>query len=116
MSKVTKVAKQESQLDQRLDANKLYQTKKYVFEIINETYRFELFRIEIGPLFPIIMNIDEGVYKDIQQLLSNFKKPAELSHSITIDSQQNLEIAFYTIQKSKKLKYIVMELENSDDD
>lgn len=112
VSQIVKVAQYNPSNDPHKDANSLYRVEEYVFDILNDSYRFSLFKLTITPYFPITMTVDEGVYHDVRESLSGYEMPDDKRHSIEIGSQNNLEEIFETLLQSKKLKYLVTSLIN----
>lgn len=110
MSKITVTAQIKSSDDSHKDANSLYEVEEYVFEILNDSYRFSLFTLTIMPYFPITMTVDEGVFNDVRKSLSRYEMPDDERQSIEITSQEKLEETFKTLLQSKKLKYLVTSL------
>lgn len=95
------------------DANGLYENTSYSFEIRNNTYRFRMFELTIGPLFPIKMLVDEGIYKDTQTQLANYSQPADInSCNVLIFDYESIEKTFEELLTSKKVKYILHKLNN----
>ena len=111
-SEIVKAAPYKPSNDPHKDANDLYRMEKYVFDILNDSYRFALFELTITPYFPITMTVDEGVFHDVRESLSGYEMPDDKRHSIEISSQNNLEEIFETLLESKKLKYLVTSLMN----
>lgn len=111
-SEIVKATPYKLSNDPHKDANDLYRMEKYVFDILNDSYRFALFELTITPYFPITMTVDEGVYHDVRKSLSGYEIPDDERHSIEIGSQNNLEEIFETLLQSKKLKYLVTSLMN----
>lgn len=56
----------EAELDKKKDANDLYKITPYKFELYNDEYRFRLFVLNYREMFPITLDIDEGILEDIQ--------------------------------------------------
>lgn len=112
VSQMVKETQNKPSNDPQKDANDLYRMEKYVFDILNDSYRFALFKLTITPYFPITMTVDEGVYHDVRKSLSGYEIPDDERHSIEISSQNNLEETFETLLESKKLKYLVTSLMN----
>ena len=61
----------DNEINNLSDANNLYKSQKYGFEIYNQTYKFRIFEMSLSPLYPISVMIDEGVLEDTQESLSN---------------------------------------------
>lgn len=90
-----------------LDADEMYDTKDYCFEIRSDTYRFRLLTLRFGPLYPVTMRVDDGVYKDLSRPSGRFSltkdgKPRQLS----IKDDEDLDAVFRMLLGSRKLNYI----------
>ena len=48
------------------NANRLFTTQLYRFEIYNNTYRFRVFRLAYSQIYPITFFIDEGIAEEIK--------------------------------------------------
>lgn len=95
------------------NANSLYENTAYSFEIRNNTYRFRMFELTIGPLFPVKMLVDEGIYEDTQTQLANYSQPTDTnSCNVLIFDYESIEKTFEELLTSKKVKYILHKLNN----
>jgi hypothetical protein len=56
----------EEELADKTDVNALYLITKYKFELYNDEYRFRLFVLNHREMFPISLEVDEGICEDIQ--------------------------------------------------
>ena len=56
----------EEELADNKDVNSLFQVTKYKFELFNSEYRFRLFVLNHRELFPISLEVDEGILEDTQ--------------------------------------------------
>ncbi len=54
----------EDELKGKTDANILYNFVRYKFEIYNDTYRFRVFTLNYRSIFPIQIEIDEGIREE----------------------------------------------------
>lgn len=66
----------EDDLKDKKDINILYKNAKYKFEIFNNEYRFRLFIVHYREMFPVTIDVDEGIlpdieYKNLSPVLSN---------------------------------------------
>ena len=55
---------EEEELKGKKDANQLYIFVDYKFEIYNETYKFRVFTLKYRPIYPLEIEIDEGIKKE----------------------------------------------------
>ena len=90
-----------------LNADEMYQKHDYCFEIRSEAYRFRLLTLEFGPLYPVTMHVDDGVYLEFVEpfgrfVLSKEKRPRPL----IIEDDNDLDTVFRLLLGSKKLNYI----------
>lgn len=87
---------EDDQLKDKTDVNTLYQLEKYKFEIYSSTYRFRVFTLENRSLFPIFIQIDEGICSEL-----NFHPKEE------VNSNNELENLVSSVFHSYKLKTIL---------
>ena len=90
-----------------LNADEMYRKHDYCFEIRSEAYRFRLLTLEFGPLYPVTMHVDDGVYMEFARpsgrfALSKEKRPRPL----IIKDDDDLATVFKLLLSSKKLNYI----------
>lgn len=89
-------------LKDKKDANELYKTAKYKFEIYNENYKFRLFVINYRLEYPITIEIDEDI-----------KNELKLEHTPvkgTIDNDNELKELLSNIFNSKKVRTIIVRM------
>lgn len=86
------------------DANELYDSKSFGCEIYNDTYRFRLFEMDLRPLYPIFINIDEGIVEDIEKY---YLSEEFISNTIQIDSDEDYIKLLKLIFGSRKLAFIL---------
>ena len=56
----------EEELADKTDVNALYSITKYKLELYNVEYRFRLFVLNYREMFPISLEVDEGITEDIK--------------------------------------------------
>ena len=83
-------------LNDKTDVNTLYRLEKYKFEIYSNTYKFRVFTVENRTVFPIYINIDEGICAEL-----NCQQREEVS------SNRELEELVSSVFHSNKLKTIL---------
>lgn len=89
------------------DADDMYKEHDYCFEIRSDAYRFRLFELRFGPLYPATMRVDDGVYSDLAKSSSRFAPTKEGKPCLlTIRDDDDLDNVFLSLLKSKKLNYI----------
>ncbi len=94
------------QLDLR-DANAVYVKQDYCFEIRSDTYRFRLFTLVFGPLYPATLHVDAGVCEDLAKLNGRFSVAEDgEAFPISIEDDDDLDGIFRLLLKSRKLNYI----------
>lgn len=86
----------ESELEGKEDLNRIYTYTKYKFEIFNDTYRFRVFILEYRPVFPIEIEVDEGIRDELK--LSTIEK---------INSDDELKELVSSIFSSNKVQMII---------
>ena len=93
------------------DANDLYKTQCYGFDISNDFYRFRIFEMNLSPLYPVSMFFDEGVLEDSEEMLSKQSiKRGKLSNQYIICSDQDFIASLSAAFTSKKVRYIIGKL------
>lgn len=90
------------------DANDLYKNQWYSFIIFNEVYSFRVFSVEIGPVFPVTVKLDEDIYNEIGKLQNVAKSQKE--NSITINSYSGFEQIVKNVFSTTKVLYLIKEL------
>lgn len=94
------------------DAGKLYNKIDYCFEIRSAGYRFRVFTIVVGPQYPVVMTVDQGVYRDLAKNNNRYKYDESKPGNITISDDDDLECVFNQLLRSEKLIYICNRLMN----
>lgn len=56
---------EDDDLKEKKDANELYKTIKYKFEIYNDNYKFRIFVLNYKSEYPLTMDIDEDILSEI---------------------------------------------------
>ena len=94
-----------------IDADKMYEKQDYCFEIRSKTYRFRLLTLEFGPLYPVTMYVDDGVFRDLSKSSGRFTLSEEgKPRPLTIENGSDLNEVFQALMGSKKLNYICARL------
>lgn len=89
----------EAELVNKKDANALYNKDKYKFEIFNEEYRFRLFVVNYCELFPITLEVDNGILNEIKY-----------SNNIVINTNDELKHIIREIFSCKKVNTIISKM------
>lgn len=94
-----------------IDANDMYFDKSYGFEICTEKYRFRLFELKMTPIYPIDIIIDEGICKNIENVLSRIAIPTERNNCFKINDEEVFCEVLQKILQDQKVRYIISELQ-----
>lgn len=94
-----KVEVLDDELTGKTDANELYNFQPYKFEIYNEQYRFRVFVLRNRMMFPIQLDVDEGIRSELH-----------LPTDIKIQSNSDLSEVVSDIFASHKLGTIVAQM------
>lgn len=94
-----KVEIQDDELAGKTDVNELYNFQPYKFEIYNEQYRFRVFVLRNRMMFPIQLDVDEGIRSELN-----------LPVDIKIQSNSHLTEIVSNIFASHKLGTIVSQM------
>ena len=86
----------DKELADKVDVNDLYKKADYKFELYNSEYRFRLFVLYYTELYPISLEVDEGILEDVP-----YKNGAPIS------SNEELESVLREIFSSKKVRSVV---------
>ena len=86
----------DKELKGKTDANKLYDLERYKFEIYSDKYRFRIFTLDNRSVFPVYINIDEGICEELE-----FDRREEIA------SNHELEDMVSSVFNSKKLQTII---------
>ncbi len=89
----------EDELAGKEDINDLFRVKKYKFELCNKNYRFRVFVLNYSTLFPISLEVDEGISEEIKY--RNGEK---------IESNDALICVLEEIFSSKKVKRVLQNM------
>ena len=94
-----KVEVLDDELAGKADANELYNFQPYKFEIYNKQYRFRVFVLRNRIMFPIQLDVDEGIRSELH-----------LPTEIIVQSNSDLNEAVSDIFASHKLGTIVVQM------
>ncbi|MBD5116781.1 MAG: hypothetical protein HDT48_04610 [Ruminococcaceae bacterium] len=93
----------EEEMKGKKDINEFYNFNNYKFEIYDETYKFRIFTLKYRPIYPIQIEIDEGIRKE--KLLSS---PTD------IQSDEELIKIVSSVFSSSKLQMIIKRIMAND--
>lgn len=103
----------DTEINKLSDANALYRSQWYGFEIYNKTYKFRIFEMNLSPLYPISLMFDEGILEDTRENLSYCTEKGSVDTTFIIKSDDNLLEFLKIIFSSKKVKYILYRLQQA---
>lgn len=86
----------ESELKSKRDANEMYEFIKYKFEIYNNIYKFRVFTLNYRKIFPIQIEIEEGI-----------KNELHLNGMKYLDNDEELKDIVSSVFSSRKLQTII---------
>lgn len=89
----------DKELADKKDVNTLYKKVKYKFELYNDDYRFRLFVLNYSEMFPISLEVDEGVLEDIQY-----------KNNSPIANNKELKEALTDIFSSNKVRTVITKM------
>lgn len=93
------------------DANTLYDNHRYAFEIYNHTYKYRLFEVLLSPVYPICLNVEEGILDDeTKSKLHGITKFLEKENNVIIESEDKYVQCLKIIFNSRKVRYIIEKL------
>ncbi len=86
-------------IDKKEDINKLYTFVDYKFEIYSDVYKFRVFVLKYRPIYPIQIEIDEGIREE---------KGYNLTENISNDNELIKIIS--SVFSSRKLQIIIKKI------
>lgn len=104
---------QNNDTDNLKDANELYKSQKYGFEIYNTTYKFRIFEMIVDPIYPVHLIIDEGIVSNIADELFQYTKKENIENCYLIESDYTLLDCLQLIFSSKKVQFILYKMQQS---
>ena len=90
----------EDDLKDKEDLNEMYTSVRYKFEIFNDTYRFRIFTLNYKKIFPIQIEIDGGIRKEL-----NIQSASE-----DVNSDEELTELVSKVFSSRKLSTIISKM------
>jgi len=89
----------DDELVNKTDVNALYKITKYKFELYNTDYRFRLFVLNHREMFPISLEVDEGILEEVQY-----------KNGVPISSNNDLKNVLREIFSSYKVRSVVSKM------
>ena len=94
------------------DANTLYHTQCYGFEIYTSSYRFRIFEINLSPLYPVSMLFDEGVLEDSAAKLRALRiERGVRENQYVVHTDEEFIETLGAVLSSKKVIYLLYKLQ-----
>lgn len=93
-----------------IDATDIYSEKIYGFEIYTDSYKYRLFTMEMTPVYPVTMMIEEGVFGHIRNELIRMGVHLDKNNSAVISDEETFTNILRLVLQDKKVRYIVSEL------
>jgi hypothetical protein len=92
------------------DASELYDSRRYGFDIVNDTYRYRPFEASIGALYPIKLYIDETIVRESTGQLTSWLS-SEMNNTVAIVyDDEGLKECIRVIISSNKMAVILQRL------
>ena len=90
------------------DANALYQTQLYGFEIHNDFYRFCISEIKFSPLYPVSMFFDKGVLENSAGKLRRHSiKRGKIANQYIIQSDEDSIKCLSIVLSCRRVRFII---------
>lgn len=96
-----------------IDANDFYKDVKYGFEIVNNTYSFRPFTLDLKSIYPVIIKIDEDILKECTTQLSAFQKCNKEMGDYYIYNDEEYIKCLKIIFNCQKTLYIINKLKSN---
>ena len=90
------------------DAEVFYSRSSFGYELYNDEYRFRIFEIDLSPLYPVNVSVDEDIFRDIlSKLSSNGINCSESEQKCIINSDEEFLFVLGLILSNRKVKLII---------
>lgn len=100
---------EKDQLSQK-DANSLYDTNRYAFDIYGDEYKFRVFTADVGPVYPVHVKPDKDICHEVEDDLERFLDLYTESLNYWINDDEAVHSFFKVIIKSRKMQFMVKRL------
>ena len=94
------------------DANVLYDENRYGFEIYNHSYKFRVFELQMEPVYPVSIVLDEGINNSVKDAFSNMEIKSIKDNKYLVPSDEVFMDFLRSILNSKKIKMIIYRMNN----
>lgn len=107
---------EDDEINNLQNANELYSSQRYGFEIYNDSFKFRIFEMNLSPLYPVSIYLDEGVLEDSgATLLGMSIQSGKYANEFKVTSDNELKECLQIVFSSKKVKYILYRLQQMAD-
>ena len=93
-----------------VDANELYNKNRYGFEVYNKTYKFRIFELQMEPVYPIRILLDEGIDEEIKGMFTASHFKSDDNPIYTVNSDDEFISYLKAVINSKKVTFIVSKM------
>lgn len=100
---------EKDQLSQK-DANSLYDTNRYAFDIYGDEYKFRVFTADVGPVYPVRVEPDKDICYEVEDDLERFLDLYTETVNYWINDDDAVRSFFKVIIKSRKMQFMVKRL------
>lgn len=100
---------EKDQLSQ-IDANSLYDTHRYAFDIYGDEYKFRVFTADVGPVYPVRVKPDKDICHEVEDDLERFLDSYTDTLNYWINDDEAVHSFFKVIIKSRKMQFMVKRL------
>lgn len=92
------------------DINDLYTAKSYAFDVFNDAYKFRLFEMELGAVYPVKLHVDSGVAKELKGSLNRWKMDGGEEPYLQIGNDEELVDCFKMLAGARKTCSVIQRL------
>ena len=94
------------------DANVLYDECRYGFEVYNHSYKFRVFELQMEPVYPVSIVLDEGINETIKETLLNMGIRLTEDNKYSVSSDEVFMDFLRPVLNNKKIKMIIYRMSN----
>ena len=92
------------------DANSLYKSKLYGYELQNSTYRFRIFELKFMPVYPLTIRIDYDIYNSIKRRNFSSDNTDDQTCEIIIENETDFKDVFSLVLSDQKVQFIIQRM------